>query len=188
MQEDSVNVPAPKPWTDDPSARARAGRRLIEYRAAHGVERNQKRLPMTQEEFARRAGVSIGCIAGFEAGHRSTRAESLRRIAEACGLTVEQLFAPEPEPARGHVGVEEHLTDEAITIARIFALAHTEVRARVKAELLEHLAQRTDRPAVALRDALTSTGPEPVTRKEAQAPGNGTTGATFPERKNGSGK
>ena len=83
---------------------------------------------MTQIDFAQRAGVSVGCLQAFESGTRVTRLENVERIARACALTVEELFAPAPAspPETTRVFVShgsvppEDLTDEAIAIARLF--------------------------------------------------------------------
>lgn len=189
-------MPAPRQWTDDLEALARAGRRVIAYRAAHGTMRHRKRIPMTQVEFAKKAGVSVGCVAAFETGLRSTRRDSVRRIAAACDLTVDELLADDvPAAARPAPLEAPGFTDEVLAIARIFDLAHTEVRVRVKAILLEHLAQRTDRPGVALRDALRAFFPSSPSssaqeQEDLSSSSAAATGSGFPEslRKNGSGK
>lgn len=81
----------------------------------------------------------------------------MTRIAAACELTFDQLIAPTAVPipspppdfvvtAVADVDAMERLTltDEAFAIARLFSVAHTEVRIHVKQLLRDHVTQRTD--------------------------------------------
>lgn len=52
----------------------------------------RKRRGLTQEEFARRAGVSLGIIAKWETGRNMPGADSYARIADAFGMPVEDVM------------------------------------------------------------------------------------------------
>jgi transcriptional regulator with XRE-family HTH domain len=62
----------------------RAGKRVKAWRLEQGLD---------QVAFARHARISVGCYQGFEGGARATRKKNLVKIAEAIGLTYEQLLA-----------------------------------------------------------------------------------------------
>ena len=69
---------------------------------------------LTQEELAQKVGTSKGNISKYETGERSlkmARAETLRKLAEACGVTVEQLF---DEPKFDYSGFRGALMVDAI--------------------------------------------------------------------------
>lgn len=165
---------------DDPATLARAGQRVVAYRLAHGTLRGRRRAPLTQIALAKRAGISVGCLQGFEMGTRVTRPDNARRIAAAIGLTLDALFSDEPatsappEPAAAPTpAIARELTPEELFVVRMFSIAVSEVRVRLKSELIAHLAQRRDRPAVELlRDVCASegiSGVEPP-RVESQSP------------------
>src|SRR5262245_8712000 len=79
----------------DAMALPRAGARVTQYRLAHTKRRHGRRYSMTQDELARRAGVSTGCLQSFENATRRTGLAKIRRIAAACEMTLDELFAPE---------------------------------------------------------------------------------------------
>lgn len=155
------------PLPTDPAAWKRAGQRVVAFRAAHGTRKHGRRQPLTQAALAARAGVSQGCLQAFENGTRATRRESVTRIAAAVDLTVDQLFgsddAPAPTVAALEAGAAGHHTDEAIAIADLFTVAHTEVRTLIKQQLVDHVAHRRDYVAVALLQRLRATGVVVVT-------------------------
>jgi transcriptional regulator with XRE-family HTH domain len=154
-----------------PDAYVRAGRRVTLWRlhqTDHGTPS-----PMTQQDLAARAHVSIGCLQGFESGKRNTRLDRVKKIAAAVGMTIEQLMAPDdPVPVVDNLA---DLTEEAIDVARMFTLAHTEVRMEIKQQLRAHLSARTDRLAVTFVERHRE-----HPSKEVQSPAvNGGTGPTF---------
>jgi len=144
----------------DSEALKRAGHRVTQFRVAHTVRKNGRRYPMTQEELAKRARVSPGCLAAFENGARRTTLAKIKRIAAACGMTLDALIAPGgdasilPTP-------DQVLTDEALAIARMFMIAHTEVRMRVIVVLRDHLIQRKDPVAISAWTIVREAGTMP---------------------------
>jgi transcriptional regulator with XRE-family HTH domain len=97
---------------------------------------------MPQDALAKRAGVSPGCLRGFENGTRRTTRVKLERIAAACGMTFDILTASATAPPPA--AADPVQTDETAAIACLFGWAHTGARMRVIAVLREHYAQRTD--------------------------------------------
>jgi transcriptional regulator with XRE-family HTH domain len=148
----------------DPAAWKRAGQRVANYRAAHGTRKHGRRQPLTQAALAERVGVSQGCLQAFENATRATRRESVTRIAAAVDLTVDQLFAPGSDAPAPNVAFEAgmaiagHHTDEALAIADLFTVAHTEVRTLIKQQLVDHVAHRRDYVAVAMLQRLRAAG------------------------------
>lgn len=137
----------------DDATWARARARVLAYRIDHGVARGARRYPMTQDILAGRANISPGCLRGFENGTRRTTRATMERIAKGCDLTFDELIAPDaaddpvvPAFDADRIG----LTDEAIAVARMFAIAHTEIRLRVLLILRDHFVNRTDRVGKAL--------------------------------------
>jgi transcriptional regulator with XRE-family HTH domain len=71
-----------------------AGQRVRDWR-------RRQRPPLSQPAFAKRAGISLGCLQAFERGARQTRESNVARIAAVLGLTAAQLldadtYAPTP--------------------------------------------------------------------------------------------
>lgn len=54
---------------------------------------------LTQEDLARRVGVGVRNVPGWESGRSAPRAKTLQRIADALGVSVAELCADE-ETAR----------------------------------------------------------------------------------------
>lgn len=114
---------------------------------AHGERRAPTEREMSQAELAKRAGVSIGCISGVERAVRKTRTTQLAAIANAIGLTLDQLCEGDSEPtptARPDPrGVD--LRDEDYEIARLFRTASTDVKVSVRNQLRAD-ARRQEQP------------------------------------------
>jgi transcriptional regulator with XRE-family HTH domain len=72
--------------------------RLDAYQATFGQHiRYLRRLrSLTQEEVAHRAGVHVTYLSGIERGVRNPSLKNIRAIAEALGVPMGELFAPEP--------------------------------------------------------------------------------------------
>ena len=70
------------------------------YKATFGQHiRYLRRLrSLTQEEVAHRAGVHVTYLSGIERGVRNPSLKNIRAIAEALGVPMWELFAPEPSP------------------------------------------------------------------------------------------
>jgi len=136
----------------------RAGARIVAYRSAQTTRRdNGRRLPLTQTELARRAGVSIGTLQGLELGTRRTGRRQLQKIANAIGMTIDELVAPEALATRvvgGDGNGAIHLTPEALLVARSYSLVVTPTRVEILYALKHALANRTDAPAVELLSEL----------------------------------
>ena len=164
------------PLPTDPAAWRRAGERVVKYRYAHGTKKSGRRQPLSQADLATRAGISQGSLQAFENNTRATLRENVLKIADAVGMTLDQLFAvaPDVEPvsdaplARVHAmlantffGSEQGdvpFTDEAIAVARLFTVAHTEIRVLVKSHLVSHIARRKDRAAIGVLEELQLAG------------------------------
>lgn len=161
----------------DGDAFKRAGQRVTAYRVKHTVRRHGRRYAMSQEELARRANVSAGCLAAFENGARRTTRAKIERIAAACEMSVDELLGPEPSTAALVLASSERrldlvLTDEAFSIGRIFMIAHTDVRRNIVAVLHTHLAKRTDPVARALVAELCATAVWPLPFLECECDRN----------------
>jgi transcriptional regulator with XRE-family HTH domain len=70
-------------------SRKRFRARLREWRLKRGL---------TQEELARKADVPTISVSHFETGHRFPNAESLRRLADALGVSADYLLGRVKEP------------------------------------------------------------------------------------------
>ena len=83
--------------------------KLNAYQATFGQHiRYLRRLrSLTQEEVAHRAGVHVTYLSGIERGVRNPSLKNIRAIAEALGVPMGELFAPEPV-------VSEHPSPEPV--------------------------------------------------------------------------
>ena len=89
------------------------------YKATFGQHiRYLRRLrSLTQEEVAHRAGVHVTYLSGIERGVRNPSLKNIRAIAEALGVPMGELFAPEPvvsEPLLAEPVVSEPLSPEPV--------------------------------------------------------------------------
>ncbi len=95
----------------------------------------QKR-SFTQEELARRAEVPTISVSHFETGHRFPNAESLRRLADALGVSTDYLLGRVKNP----VGKDILATDpEVLALLRRFQRMSQQAREQAKQlfEILE---------------------------------------------------
>ena len=93
--------------------------KLDAYKATFGQHiRYLRRLrSLTQEEVAHRAGVHVTYLSGIERGVRNPSLKNIRAIAEALGVPMGELFAPEPvvsEPPPPDPVVSEPLSLEPV--------------------------------------------------------------------------
>ena len=93
--------------------------KLDAYQATFGQHiRYLRRLrSLTQEEVAHRAGVHVTYLSGIERGVRNPSLKNIRAIAEALGVPMGELFAPEPvvsEPLSPEPVVSEPLSPEPV--------------------------------------------------------------------------
>lgn len=173
------------PLPTDPARWRLAGERVIEYRRAHGVKKNGRRQPMTQEVLAKRAGVSQGCLQAFENNTRATQFENVQRIAAAVEMTLDQLFAPgnvafELGRARALVAdssifvssaeADGPYSVEANAVRKLFVVAFTRERLFVLMHLVTHVKNRTDPAAIAMVEELQLAGLEPIPNGPPSAP------------------
>ena len=96
--------------------------KLDAYQATFGQHiRYLRRLrSLTQEEVAHRAGVHVTYLSGIERGVRNPSLKNIRAIAEALGVPMGELFAPEPvvsEPLSPEPVVSEPLSPEPVSLA-----------------------------------------------------------------------
>lgn len=60
------------------------------------IEKERKRLGLTQNDVAQKMGISYQSIAQWENGLRNPKPDTLKRIAEAMGIPVNQLIEVKP--------------------------------------------------------------------------------------------
>ena len=101
-------------------SRKRFRARLREWRLKRGL---------TQEELARKADVPTISVSHFETGHRFPNAESLRRLADALGVSADYLLGRVKEPT----GVDLEAADpEIAALFRRFQGMSEEAREQIK--------------------------------------------------------
>lgn len=94
--------------------------RLKEWRLKRG---------MSQEELARTAGVPLASVSHFETAHRFPNAETLRRLADALGVSADYLLGRVKDP----VGEDLEAADPEIAVLfRRFQGMSKEAREQVK--------------------------------------------------------
>jgi transcriptional regulator with XRE-family HTH domain len=102
-----------------------AAARVIAWRREHGA--------MSQVQFAANAGISVGCLQGFETGMRHTREKQVARIAVAMDLTLDQLLADDAEAGQTPDPLLKDLLQEDLRLAQRFHHAGAEVKHAIKA-------------------------------------------------------
>jgi transcriptional regulator with XRE-family HTH domain len=101
-------------------SRKRFRERLRDWRLKRGL---------TQEELARKADVPTVSVSHFETGHRFPNAESLRRLADALGVSADYLLGRVKEPT----GEDLQAADPEIAVLfRRFQGMSQEAREQVK--------------------------------------------------------
>jgi transcriptional regulator with XRE-family HTH domain len=101
-------------------SRKRFRERLRDWRLKRGL---------TQEELARKAEVPTVSVSHFETGHRFPNAESLRRLADALGVSADYLLGRVKEPT----GEDLHAADpETALLFRRFQGMSEQAREQVK--------------------------------------------------------
>ena len=100
-------------------------------RAAERVEEWRRLHKVNQITFAQLAGISVGCLQGFESGSRDTRKHNRVKIAAVLGLTEEALFgddapADKPDPLR------DSLKTEDLRVANAYHHSDAEVKHAIK--------------------------------------------------------
>lgn len=91
---------------------------------------------LTQEDLARKADVPTISVSHFETGHRFPNAESLRRLADALGVSTDYLLGRVKTPAGRDV---EAVDPEIAVLFRRFQGMSEEAREQVK-QLFETVA------------------------------------------------
>jgi transcriptional regulator with XRE-family HTH domain len=84
---------------------------------------------LTQEELARKADVPTISVSHFETGHRFPNAESLRRLADALGVSTDYLLGRVKTPAGKDI---EAADPEVAVLFRRFQGMSKEARGQVK--------------------------------------------------------
>ena len=110
-----------------------AAARVIAWRREHGA--------MSQVQFAAKAGISVGCLQGFETGMRHTREKQVARIAVAMDLTLDQLLADDAEAGQTPDPLLKDLLQEDLRLAQRFHHAGAEVKHAIKAFLTADLSE-----------------------------------------------
>jgi hypothetical protein len=111
--------------TDNEAMYRQAAARVIAWRREHGA--------MSQVQFAAKAGISVGCLQGFETEMRQTRKKQVERIARAMDLTFDQLTADDAEAGQTPDPLLKDLLQEDLRLAQRFHHAGAEVKHAVKA-------------------------------------------------------
>jgi transcriptional regulator with XRE-family HTH domain len=101
-------------------SRKRFRERLREWRLKRGL---------TQEELARKASVPVVSVSHFETGHRFPNAESLRRLADALGVSTDYMLGRVKDPVRGDIDAAD---PEVAALFRKFQGMSEEAREQVK--------------------------------------------------------
>ena len=101
----------------------RAAQRVREWRRLHGE--------MSQGQFAHLAGISVGCLQGFERSTRKTRDTHLLKIATAIGVTLEDLTREDAPPVPPDPLLAD-LTREDFRIAYAYHHSGADVKYAVK--------------------------------------------------------
>jgi transcriptional regulator with XRE-family HTH domain len=84
---------------------------------------------LTQEELASKADVPTVSVSHFETGHRFPNAESLRRLADALGVSADYLLGRVKEPTGEHL---EAADPEIAALFRRFQGMSQEAREQIK--------------------------------------------------------
>ena len=78
---------------------------------------------ITQKELAKTIGVSAGTLSDYENGNHDPKSDSLVRIADACGVTVDYLLGREkeksPTPSEGSAGENGKLSVDDVEKALV---------------------------------------------------------------------
>lgn len=111
------------------------------------IKKRRAELDWTQEHLAKECGLSKGFLSDVEAGKRSVGADSLLAIANALGVSMDQLMKGElSEPQKGEIHIPASLSQFARSVNLTFGqtlllldlqrqiIAH---RSRSKSESLE---------------------------------------------------
>lgn len=103
------------------------------------IKTARKNQGFTQKELAERAGTAIGTIQQYELGKRQPRADQLRAIASALGVTVDYLLDAKParavDPNETEAGREKRLGLPEGALSN--APKAEDVEARNKADMME---------------------------------------------------
>jgi transcriptional regulator with XRE-family HTH domain len=107
---------------------------------------------LTQEELARKADVPTVSVSHFETGHRFPNAESLRRLADALGVSADFLLGRVKEPTSEDLQAAD---PEIAVLFRRFQSMSEEAREQVK-QLFETVDAMDNR----YRESLVALGPD----------------------------
>jgi len=113
-------------------ASKRAGLRVRNWRRARVP-------PISQAAFAKRAGVSVGCLQAFERGTRTTQEANITKIAKAMGVSVDRLYA-DSELDFSHPLLRDLRLDD-FRIAAAYHHAIAELKFAVKGLLNERIGE-----------------------------------------------
>jgi transcriptional regulator with XRE-family HTH domain len=144
----------------------------VAYRRAHPEKKHGRRQPLSQQELAKRAGVSPGCLQAFENNTRATQRESVQRIAAAVGLSLGELFAPDHAGDVARVqhrfagmmfdDPEESDNIEGNAMKKMFLRMLTPARMAFWTDAVNHFKGRRDPAALDMIQELQIAGLEPL--------------------------
>jgi transcriptional regulator with XRE-family HTH domain len=122
----------------------KAAARVVRWRLRHGK--------MSQEAFAKLAGVSVGTLQALESARRATRRPLLEKIAKAMDLTYEDLMAGDPEPVQASDPRLSGLLPDDLIVAHMYQRADGNLKVTVKRMLTEY--HQRARAAMQSKEAL----------------------------------
>ncbi len=130
---------------DNEAMSKRAAQRVRDWRKAHG--------DLSQIQFAKQAGVSVGCLQGFEAATRATRDKNLDKIALAIGLSGKAELLSDDDPPAKPDPLLKDLRPEDLRFANLFHRAELDIKHAAKRlfgpdvsdEFREHIAPVLER-------------------------------------------
>jgi len=130
MQIELVDLDALRAGQKNGSVYPRAASRVTKWRYDHGK--------MSQIKFARKAGVSVGCLQALELVQRDTRRPQMEKIAKAMGLTYEELTAGDAEPLKGNDERFKDLFPDDLEVAHMYQRADGTLKMAVRRMLVDY--------------------------------------------------
>lgn len=91
--------------------------------AAQTISEIRRRSGLGLRELARRAGTSHATLHAYESGAKEPRLETIARLADAAGFTLEVALAPRPDSGAARADKGRELA-EALTLAAAFPARH----------------------------------------------------------------
>lgn len=94
--------------------------------AAQTIRELRRRAGLGLRELARRAGTSHATLHAYESGAKEPRLETVCRLADAAGFTLEVSLTPRPDAGKGRIEKGRELA-EVLELAGAFPVRHDAV-------------------------------------------------------------